>query len=62
MYITRLWHNYCSTINKLKPIHDISHAQNALAEVSQHGTLTEKTTVRKKVYAKYPQLKKKKKG
>jgi len=41
------------------PIHDISHARNALARVSQHGTPNEKRTVRRKVYAKYPSLRKK---
>lgn len=39
------------------PIHDIAHARNALARVSQHGTPEERETVRKKVYAKYPELK-----
>lgn len=36
------------------PIEDASHARNALARVSQHGTLAEKATVRAKVHAKYP--------
>jgi hypothetical protein len=36
------------------PIHDESHARNALARVSQHGTPEEKATVRAKVHAKYP--------
>lgn len=40
------------------PIHDIEHASNALARVSQHGTAEEQAEVRKKVYAKYPSLKK----
>ena len=39
------------------PIHDLAHAKNALARVSQHGTPSERATVRKKVYAKYPELK-----
>lgn len=39
------------------PIHDKAHAENALARVSQHGTPEERETVRKKVYAKYPELK-----
>jgi len=39
------------------PIHDKAHAENALARVSQHGTPEERATVRKKVYAKYPELK-----
>jgi len=41
------------------PIHDISHARNALARVAQHGTPAEKARVRKAVYKKYPSLKKK---
>ena len=41
------------------PIQDISHARNALARVSQFGTNYEKQTVRKKVYDKYPSLRKK---
>lgn len=36
------------------PIPDESHARNALARVSQHGTSAEKATVRAKVAAKYP--------
>lgn len=36
------------------PIEDASHARNALARVSQHGTPAEKATVRAKVHAKYP--------
>lgn len=35
------------------PIHDRSHARNALARVSQHGTPAEKTRVRKAVARKY---------
>jgi hypothetical protein len=42
------------------PIHDISHARNALSRVSQHGTPAEQTAVREAVYAKYPELDKKK--
>jgi hypothetical protein len=38
------------------PIPDEKHAKNALARVSQHGTPAEREAVRKKVYAKYPQL------
>jgi len=40
------------------PIHDLAHARNALARVSQHGSPAERATVRKKVYARYPELKK----
>lgn len=36
------------------PIPDKSHARNALARVSQHGSPAEKKTVRAKVRAKYP--------
>jgi len=36
------------------PIEDKSHARNALARVSQHGTPAEKSAVRRKVHAKYP--------
>jgi hypothetical protein len=36
------------------PIPDESHARNALARVSQHGSSAEKATVRAKVAAKYP--------
>jgi hypothetical protein len=40
------------------PIHDISHARNALSRVSANGTPSEKAAVRRKVYSKYPGLKK----
>lgn len=36
------------------PIEDESHAQNALARVSQHGTAEEKAIVRRKVRRRYP--------
>jgi len=38
------------------PIHDIAHARNALSRVAQHGTSSEKATVRRKVHAKYPSI------
>lgn len=38
------------------PIEDRSHAANALARVSQHGTSAEKATVRAKVHRKYPSI------
>lgn len=38
------------------PIEDRSHAQNALARVSQHGTPAEQATVRANVHAKYPTM------
>ena len=36
------------------PIEDASHARNALARVSQHGTPAEKATGRRKVHADFP--------
>lgn len=36
------------------PIEDASHARNALARVSQHGTDALKARVRAKVHAKFP--------
>jgi hypothetical protein len=36
------------------PIPDKSHARNALARVSQHGSSAEKARVRAKVKAKFP--------
>lgn len=38
------------------PIHDLAHAKNALARVSQYGTPEEREIVRRKVFAKYPEL------
>jgi len=38
------------------PIHDRAHASNALARVSQHGTPSQKRTVRAKVCSRYPSL------
>ena len=38
------------------PIPDASHARNALARVSQHGSSAEKATVRAKVRAKFPAI------
>jgi len=38
------------------PIEDRSHAQNALARVSQFGTSSEKAMVRRKVRSKYPSM------
>lgn len=40
------------------PIPDISHARNALARVSQHGTSVESQRVMQAVYTKYPELNK----
>ena len=36
------------------PIPDASHARNALARVSQHGSPSEKAKVRAAVHRKYP--------
>ena len=36
------------------PVNDASHARNALARVSQHGTPAEKSEVRAKVRSKFP--------
>jgi len=38
------------------PIPDKSHARNALARVSQHGTAAEKATVRAAVKRKFPSI------
>src|SRR5262245_31685778 len=38
------------------PIHDRSHAQNALARVSQHGSPAEKAKVRAAVHRRYPTM------
>lgn len=38
------------------PINDPSHARNALARVSQHGSPAEKAAVRAKVHRKYPSI------
>jgi hypothetical protein len=42
------------------PIHDISHARNALSRAPQHASPGEAAIIRKKVYAKYPSLEKNK--
>lgn len=42
---------------KRYPIHDLAHAKAALARVAQFGTPAEQATVRRLVYARYPQLK-----
>lgn len=38
------------------PIEDKSHARNALARVSQHGSPEEKKKVREAVHRKYPRI------
>lgn len=50
--------NFAIPERRAYPIHDISHARNALARVSQHGTSDEKRRVRAAVYKKYPSLRK----
>lgn len=42
------------------PINDRTHAANALARVSQHGTPAEKAKVRAAVHKKYPTMGKRK--
>lgn len=42
------------------PIENASHARNALARVSQHGTPEEKAKVRGAVRRKYPSIKQRK--
>ena len=39
------------------PIEDASHARNALARISQHGSPAEKKKVRGAVHKKYPSIK-----
>lgn len=39
------------------PVNDLSHARNALARVSQHGTSALKAKVRAAVHRKFPQIK-----
>jgi len=50
--------NFAIPERRAYPIHDMAHARNALARVSQHGSPSEKRRVRGKVYRKYPSLKK----
>jgi hypothetical protein len=38
------------------PVNDPSHARNALARVSQHGSAAQKAAVRAKVHAKFPAI------
>ena len=46
--------NFVFPKEKRYPIEDKSHARNALARVSQHGTSEEKAKVRAAVHRKYP--------
>jgi hypothetical protein len=49
--------NFALPSERKYPIHDISHARNALARVAQHGTSEEQSKVQAAVYRKYPSLK-----
>ena len=44
------------------PIHDPSHARNALSRVAEHGTPALKAQVRAKVRRKYPGIKQSRKA
>jgi hypothetical protein len=48
--------------NRSYPINDASHARNALARVSQHGTPALKARVRGAVRRKYPGIKQSRKA
>lgn len=49
--------NFALPSQRKYPIHDISHARNALARVAQRGNLDEQQKVKSAVYRKYPSLK-----
>jgi hypothetical protein len=51
--------NFAIPEKRKYPIHDRSHAANALSRVAQHGTASEKRRVRAAVKRKYPSLGKK---
>lgn len=38
------------------PVNDLAHARSALSRVEANGTPAEKAAVKRKVYAKFPQL------
>jgi hypothetical protein len=46
--------NFAIPSERAYPVNDPSHARNALARVSQHGSPTEKAKVRAAVKRKYP--------
>ncbi len=48
--------NFAIPEKRKYPIHDMSHARNALARVSQFGTPTEKRRVRAAVARKFPSI------
>lgn len=52
--------SFAEPAQRAYPIEDIAHARNALALVAQHGSPAEQASVRAKVYARYPELKKNK--
>lgn len=39
------------------PIHDASHARNALARAAQHATPSEQATIKRKVRSRFPGIK-----
>ena len=47
----------CAGPDRSYPINDASHARNALARVSQHGTPALKARVKSAVKRKYPKIK-----
>ncbi len=48
--------NFAIPYQRKYPIHDINHARNALARVSEFGTDSEKKRVRAAVHRKYPSI------
>jgi hypothetical protein len=54
--------NFALPKKRAYPIQDKSHARNALARVSQHGTPAQKKKVRAAVKKKYPSIKQTKGG
>ena len=52
--------NFAFEKSRRYPIHDLSHARNALARASAQGTSAEQAEVKREVYSKYPALKKRK--
>lgn len=50
--------NFALPKQRKYPIHDKTHARNALSRVAQHGSPSQKKRVRAAVYRKYPSLRK----
>jgi uncharacterized protein DUF6582 len=48
--------NFALPSKRKYPIHTLKHARNALARVSQHGSASEKATVRRAVKRKWPSI------